>query len=283
MKYFFDTIFSKAYWQYILLSRSGLESILSIFGFIYLFVESLDFFKVYTRDEYGAYAFLIFLILAVVISILFRRPIRTISIKFPKYDFCIEVRIVDIFDVSGAIMISTNTKFEADVAGGKIATDSLQGQFTAKYFPGNQNELIDKISERLSKITGSAPFPMGTTIPITTHGKTFYFTVMAELSAQGNAKTTLGNISEALDGLWKHVREAGELQELAIPVIGTGRGRLEQSRKKIIAVIASSFVRASEKNKFTDKLVIAIRNEDACKFEINLYEIKDHLNHVLHS
>jgi len=283
MKYFLDTILSKAYWQYILLSRAGVESVLAIFGFFYLLVESLDFFKVYTRDQYASYAFLIFLILSVVFSILLRRPIKTISIKFPKYDFSVEVRIVDLFDVSGAVMISANTKFEADVAGGKIAPDSLQGQFTARYFTGNQNELIDKISEGLNNIDSSAPYPIGTTIPITTHGKTFYFTAMADLSEQGNASTTLDNVKQALDGLWKHVREAGELQELAVPAIGTGRGRLKQSRKKMIALIAESFMRASEQNKFADKLVIVIRPIDASNFGINLYDINDHLNQVLHS
>lgn len=283
MKYFLDTILSKAYWQYILLSRAGFESVLAIFGFFYLLVESLDFFRVYTRDKYASYAFLIFLALSVVGSILIRRPIKSILIPIPKNDISVEVRIEDIFNVAGAIMISTNTKFEADVAGGKIAPDSLQGQFTARYFTGNQNELITKINDGLSKLEGGAPFPMGTTVPVTTHGKTFYFTAMADLNEQGNASTTLENVKQALDGLWKHVREAGELQELAVPAIGTGRGRLQQSRKKMIALTAESFLKISEKNKFTDKLVIVIRPEDARDFGVNLYDIKDHLNQVLNS
>ena len=51
----------------------------------------------------------------------------------------------------------------------------------------------------------------------------------------------------------------------------------------MIALIAESFIKASEQNKFTDKLVIAIRPEDARNFGINLYDIKDHLNQVLRS
>jgi len=281
LKYFLETILSKAYWQYVLFSWTGLKSILAVFGFFYLLVESLDFFKVYTRDQYASYAFLIFLVLSVSISILIRRPIKTITIDFPKHDYSVEVRIEDLFDVSGAVVISTNTKFEADVAGGKIAPDSLQGQFTARYFTGSQNELIAKINEGLNNIDGSSSYPMGTTIPITTHGKTFYFTAMADLNEQGNASTTLDNIRQALGGLWKHVREAGEFQELAVPAIGTGRGRLQQSRKKIIALIAESFMKASEQNKFTDKLIIVIRPEDASNFGVNLYDIKDNLNQVL--
>lgn len=283
MKYFLDTILSKAYWQYVLFSRAGFESVLAIFGLFYLLVESLDFFRVYTRDQYASYAFLIFFALSIVASILIRRPIKSILIPISSYDFSVEVRIADLFDVGGAIMISTNTKFEADVAGGKIAPDSLQGQFTARYFTGNQNELIAKINNGLSKLSGTAPFPMGTTVPVTTHGKTFYFTAMADLNEQGNASTTLEDVKQALDGLWRHVRDAGELQELAVPAIGTGRGRLKQSRKRMIAVIAESFMKVSEINKFTEKLVIVIRPEDASNFGVNLYDIKDHLNQVLNS
>lgn len=283
MKYFFNTLLSKTYWQYVLLSRAGVESVFAFFGGLYLFIESLDFFKIYSRDEYASYAFIIFLAISIVGSLIVKRPINSILVQIPNHDISIEVKIADLFDTCGAIMISTNTKFEADVAGGKIAPSSLQGQFTARYFTGNQTELIQKISTGLALINGSVPYPMGTTIPIMTHGKTFYFTAMANLNEQGNAYTTIDDVKNSLDGLWKHVREAGELDVLAIPVIGTGRGRLKQSRKKIISVIAESFVKASEQRRFTDKLIIVIRPEDATNFNVNLYDIKDYLRQILYS
>ena len=280
MKYFFNSISSRAYWRYIF-SFDGLKSILAIFGMFWLVIETLDFFQVYTRDQYGSYAFFIFIVLSILVSILIKRPIKSITIPFKEYDFSIEVRIADLFDISGASMISSNTKFEADVAGGKIAVDSLQGQFTAKYFTGNQNELIEKINEELKSTKKTSPYPMGTTIPIYTHGKTFYFTAMAEIGEGGNASSSISDIKTALDGLWDYVRISGELQELAVPVIGTGRGRIKLSRKKMIALIAESFVKASIRDKFSDKLIISVRTEDAQNFGINLYDIKDHLMHVL--
>ncbi len=280
MKYFFNSITSKAYWRYIF-SFHGLKSILAIFGLLWLLIETLDFFKVYTRDQYGTYAFIIFIVISILLSIILRRPIKSISIPFPEHDFNVDVRIADLFAMSGATMISTNTIFEADVSGGKIAVDSLQGQFTAKYFTGNQIELINSISKELEETTLSSPYPMGTTIPIHTHGKTFYFTAMAMMGENGNASSSVTDIKNALNGLWHFVREKGELQELAVPVIGTGRGRLKTPRKKMIALIAESFVKASIEAKFTDRLVITIRPEDAENFGINLYDIKDHLQHVL--
>jgi len=273
-----DSIRSKAYWHYVLFSRSGGGAYLAIFGALNLLVGSLDFFNVYTRDKYGAYAFPILVLLSGLISVFFlRRPVTSIEIKIPQRDFCIEVRIADLFDASGAIMISTNTVFESDVAGGKISPASLQGQFTARYFTGNQTELIEEIQDGLREVDGSAPYPMGTTVPVNTHGKTFYFTAMAELNEQGNASTNAKNVQSALAGLWKYVRQTGELQELAVPVVGTGRGRLRIPRKKMISIVAESFVEGSRESKISDKLVIVVSPEDASRFQVNLYEIKDYL------
>jgi len=192
----------------------------------------------------------------------------------------LEIRIGDIFDASGAVMICTNTVFESDVAGGKIAPQSLQGQFTAKYFTGDQNTLIGIINEGLAEFEGP-PYPMGTTVPVNTHGKTFYFVAMAEFNDQGTAFSTPQAVEQAMKGLWEYVRSSGELQELVVPVIGTARGRINIPRKKMIEKISESFVNASVDSKFTDRLVIMVHPNDAKRFQVNLYDIKDHLNHAL--
>lgn len=283
LRYFWDSITSKAYWRYVFLSRAGVESIFAIFGGFYLILEILDFFNIFTKSDYGQYGFLIFLGIAVLAAIAIRRPIKSITVKFRERDFRVEVRITDIFEVSAAVMISSNTVFEADVAGGKISPDSLQGQFTAKYFTGNQSDLINNIQNELKGLTITAPYPMGTTIPVHTHGKTFYFTAMSTIGPGGNASSSLQDIRSALEGLWEYVRTSGELQKLAVPLVGTGRGRIQSSRKKMISLIAESFVNASKSHKFTDHLVIVVRPSDASRFRINLYDVKDHLTQVLKS
>lgn len=280
MKYFLDSITSPAYWRYALFSGSGLRTVLAVFGSVWLFIEMLDFFGIYKRDDYASYAFIIVAAASLVIALLIRRPVRVITVTFPENDVCLEVRIGDMFEAIGAVMISSNTVFECDVAGGKISPQSLQGQFTAKYFTGDQNSLIKLVETELEEV-GSPPYPIGTTIPIVTHGKTFYFVAMAEMNEHGNASTDLKSVQEALEGLWQKVRESGELQELVVPVIGSARGRLKLPRKKIIEEIAESFVDASREGRFTDRLVIVVHPSDAKNFEINLYDIKDHLKHAL--
>ena len=281
LSYFWDSIRSKAYWRYALFSRSGSAALLAVFGALNLLVGTLDFFKVYTRDEYASYAIWIFLVISIVISTFFvRRPVTSVEIKLPARDTAIEVKIGDLFEETGAVVISANTEFEADVANGKIAMNSLQGQFTTTYFPGDQSDLIDAIKNGLGELEGEAPYPMGAVIPINTHGKTFYFTAMANLNDEGNAKTTVKDVQKAMASLWGFVRNSGELQELAIPVIGTGRGRVRTDRKRMVVKIAESFVEGSRDGKISDKLVIVIHPNDAKRFGINLWEIKDLLDNT---
>lgn len=281
MRYIWETFTSWAYWRYVLFSLQGLQSVLAIFGAIYLVVEALNFFQVFTRDKYASAALFVFFALSILISVIFRRPIKSTTITFPNVDYLIEVRIGDLFDASGAVMVSSNTRFEADVAGGKIAVQSLQGQFTSRYFTGNQQELIDEIEGVLSKRGGSGPYPIGSVVPITTHGKTFYFLAMAELNAEGNASSTQVGIKTALKELWEFIRAEGELQEIAVPLVGTGRGRLQIPKRKMIELIAESFVDASKSGLVSDRLVIFVRDEDAQKGSLNLWEVKDHLKRGL--
>ncbi len=281
MRYVWETFTSRAYWRYVLFSAQGATTVLAIFGGIYLVVEALDFFHVFTRDKYGSAAFFVFLLLSILLSVIVRRPIKSTTVTFPNRDFSVEVRIGDLFDAAGAVMISSNTAFEADVASGKISPDSLQGQFTGKYFTGNQDELIDAINHVLEEREGEAPYPLGAVVPVTTHGKTFYFLAMAELNHHGNAVSTETGVVRALDRFWAYVRDQGELQEIAVPVIGTGRGRLQMPKRKMVEQIASSFVRASKDGKISDRLVIVIREEDAKGTDHNLWDIKDHLKRSL--
>ncbi len=280
VRYFWETISSWAYWRYVIFSAAGFQSVLTVFGAIYLVVEALDFFRIYSRDEYGKYAFFVFLFIAAILAIASRRPITSTIVRFAQRDFEIEVRIGDLFDAAGAVLVSTNTNFECDVASGKISSKSLQGQFTAKYFTGNQSKLIEEVAAGLPAEL-EPPYPMGTTVPVNTHGKTFYFTAMAALNDDGNASTTIPDVKKALNGLWEYVRRAGELQELAVPVIGTGRGRLQVPRNKMIELISESFVEAAAKGKFSDRLVIVIHPDDAKRFQVNLYEVKDRLRQAL--
>lgn len=292
MKYFLNTIRTYSYWKYALFSLEGIVRVFAILGAMYLFVEMLDFFGVYTRDKYYKYAVLFLILPAIFISLYTRRPISRITYKVPKRDFSIEVVIGDLLDTRCPnIVISSATTFDTDMSHGLISPASLQGQMAHRFFNSNTAEIDKQLDESLKDTRAydhpkgpgkKMRYPMGTVAKVTGHGKMFFFVAMAELNENGNAQSSVQGIDAALEGLWSFIAKNGELGDIAIPVMGTGRGRVQLSRKKMIARIADSFADASIESVFSNRLVIYIHPGDAEKHNMSLFEIRDYVAQSLH-
>lgn len=291
MKYFLKSIATYSFWRYALLSAEALAKLLATVGALYLFMEILDFLGIYTKDRYSSYAILPMIACAIVYVVVTRRPITRVSYKVPGRDYVVEVRIGDIFAGTNDVVISTNTTFDTSMANGLIATDSLQGQVATRFFQSNTDEIDKQLQADLSKATGTpradAPgknveYPIGTVARVKGHGRTFYFLAMSRLNAQGTAGTSIREVEDALSCLWSFILTHGELKNLSVPLMGTGRGRTGYPRKKMSERIAQSFADGSKDQVFSNRLSIVIRPEDAEDFGVNLYQIRDYLVQGLH-
>lgn len=254
-------------------------------------MEILDFLGIYTKDQYSRYAIMPMFVFAIGYVVITRRPIAKVSYKLPNKDYIIDVRIGDVFNGNDDVIVSTNTTFDTNMADGLIATDSLQGQVAIRFFQSNTDQIEEQIQRELANIPAqqrdNAPgklleYPIGTVARVRSHGRTFYFVAMARMSENGTASSSLRDVEDALEALWKYIVEHGELSNLSIPLIGTGRGRTGYPRKKMVERIAQSFADGSKDRIFSNRLSIVVRPEDAENFGVNLYEIRDYLVHSLH-
>lgn len=291
MRYFFKSILTVSFWRYALLSGVAIARMLATVGILYLFMEILDFLGIYTKDQYSRYAIIPMLIFAIGYVVITRRPITRVSYKLPNKDYVIDVRIGDVFDGSNDVIVSTNTTFDTSMADGLIATDSLQGQVATQFFQSNTDEIDQQLQRELANDPAQqrddAPgkkleYPIGTVARVRSHGRIFYFVAMARLSANGTASSSLRDVEDALDALWVYIVGHGELRNLSIPLMGTGRGRTGYPRKKMVERIAQSFADGSKDKIFSNRLSIVVRPEDAENFGVNLYEIRDYLVQSLH-
>lgn len=292
MRYFFKSVATVSFWRYSLLSGEAVAKILAIVGLQYMILDMADFFSIYTKDRYSHYAVLVMAVVAVCCVIVTRRPIIRFLYKVPGKDFTVEVRIGDLFDGSNDVIVSTNTTFDTDMAGGLIDTDSIQGQVATKFFNANTTEIDQQLSADLASVQGTpranAPgknveYPIGTVARVKTHNRTFYFVAMSRLNDQGNASSSSRDIEDALESTWIFVRTNGSLRDLSVPLIGTGRGRTGIPRKKMVERIAQSFVDGAKDQVFSNRLSIVIRPRDAENFVVNLYQIRDYLVQGLHA
>jgi hypothetical protein len=291
VKYFFKSISTYSFWRYALLSTEALTKLLATVGALYLFMEILDFLGIYTKAQYSSYAIFPMIGFAILYVVVTRRPITRVSYKVPGKDYVVEVRIGDIFVGTNDVIVSTNTTFDTSMANGLIATDSLQGQVATRFFQSNTDEIDRQLEADLSKANGTtrtdAPgknveYPIGTVARVEGHGRTFYFVAMSRLNAQGTASATLREVEDALSSLWAFILMHGELKNLSVPLMGTGRGRTGYPRKKMSERIAQSFSEGSKDQVFSNRLSIVIRPEDAESFGVNLYQIRDYLVQGLH-
>lgn len=269
----------------------ALAAVLAAVGTLYFFMEFMDFLNIYTKDKYSKFAIIPITLFAVLWVVGTRRPVSKVTYKVPKRDIMFEVKVGDIFAEPGDIVVSTSTTFDTDIASGLISPDSLQGQVALRFFQGNTT-LIDKqldasLANAAFTDNANAPgkkreYPIGTVAKVSTGNKTFYFLAMSRLNASGTAGTTLHDVEDALEKLWVYIGNNGNLADLTVPLIGTGRGRIDTSRKKMTEKIAQSFADAAKNKLFSNKLSIMIRPEDASRFQVNLFEIKDYLSRSLH-
>ena len=291
MNYFFNSIITYSFWRYALLSGNALAKLLATVGGLYLFMEILDFLGIYTKARYSSYAIIPMLLFAIGFVVITRRPITRASYKLPNKDYVVEVRIGDVFDGSNDVIVSANTTFDTSMANGLIATDSLQGQVATRFFQSNTDEIDKQLERELANVSAQqrdeAPgklleYPIGTVARVRSHGRIFYFVAMARLSANGTASSSLREVEDALEKLWAYIVSHGELRNLSIPLMGTGRGRTGYPRKKMVERIAQSFADGSKEKIFSNRLSIVVRPVDAENFGVNLYEIRDYLVQSLH-
>lgn len=291
MSYFFRSIATRSFWKYALLTPAGASRVFAAVGVIWTFIELLDFFGIYQRAQYSKYAIIPVLIAGILFAVARVRPVSRIVYKVHGRDLAIEVKIGDLLDAVGGIVISSNATFDTDIASGLISMNSLQGQFATKFFEGNTDEIDAQIAKGLAQQSGTpinrpfgkqVEYEIGTLVQINSHGNAYYFLAMSKLNEQRNAYSNVETIDTALRKLWPFVRDQGEMQDLSIPLLGTGRGRVPVLRKKMIEKIAQSFVDGSRDAPFAKRLIIYVHPKDAENFEINLFEVRDYLSQSIH-
>lgn len=290
MRYWWESVRTFAYWRYALFSGEAVAKFFSALGMLYLLINIADTFKVYEKGEYSHFGLIFIIIPAVIFVVVTRRPVSKVIYKVPKKDYAFEVKIGDIFRERGEIVVSSNTTFDTDMSSGLIATSSLQGQIATQFFNGQTVDIDRQIEASLAREkfieSEESPgkkkqYPLGTVARVSAHGKNFYFVAMSHMNSDGTAYSNVRMLDDALEGLWSSMARKAELGDIVMPLMGTGRGRVAMPRKKIIERIAQSFADASQDKIFSNKLTIVVRSEDASKFSLNLFKVRDYLSQSL--
>ena len=214
------------------------------------------------------------------------RAMLSVSHRLDETDISIEVRVDDIFSLTGAFIISTNTTFDTDMSEELISEESLQGQFTKKYYDKEEHldqELVEVLKEEEFILDENKPkkkerYEIGTVAKVSPRDQLAYFVAIADLNQHGVAYSSLDNVREGLKKVWSYIANQGGFDRLIIPVLGTGRARIQVPREVMVREIIRSFINARySENKFCEKLTIVIFEKDYCEHNIDLQELEDYI------
>jgi hypothetical protein len=200
----------------------------------------------------------------------------------------------DIFDERDAhLVIGFADTFDLDTTDDVVISGtSLQAQATRLLF-GNDRALLERNlraalrhgtrvarERRSTKKHGKLiRYEIGT-VAVLNHANRRVFALA--YSRMGNdlvARSSIGDIHSCLERLWDAVYRHGQLQPVAIPLIGTGLARVDDAGPAdLLKLIAESFVTRSRARRISRELRIVVRPEDLAAIDVaSVAEFIDHL------
>ena len=255
----------------------------SLFTFAVLLNDLIGFNKVEMLCK--RYWFVL-IIIAIIASVIYNHEKISFKRTMEDSDLQIVVKVTDLFAAkASSYVIPTNTFFRTVMDGEYISTESVQGTFQLKYFKNNTAELDTLIAKSLlqqgiegkdsSDIHGLVKkYPIGTVAKVERKRKHYYFVAINDVNKFGKPENQgYTNVDIALKALLETINKLGHCDDLAMPLIGTGRAAIREATiEKVIEDTINRFV--SSKNKISRKLIICIRPKDFLDGKVNLEKIK---------
>ncbi|MEY3977134.1 MAG: hypothetical protein RLZZ33_2189 [Pseudomonadota bacterium] len=279
----------KSYWTQTFFRLATAKTFFSAIGLFWLLTEISSFvFESWRAPLQSSWMY--FLYMSCAYTLWQRRPIISICERLNGTDVRVEIRIADIFSLPHAKVISTNTTFETTVDETLISSRSLQGKFTKRFYKSSKQLDIElasalknapTLSSRQGRSNGKRiDYPIGTVALVSPKGNTTYLVAIADLNENGVAESSFENVKKSLAALWAFISSRGRYEPLAIPILGTGHGRICTPRHIVVKEIIKSFVAACSERAFTKKLTITIAPSDYHEHDLDIYELGEFLKFV---
>jgi hypothetical protein len=202
-------------------------------------------------------------------------------------DSTIEIKIGDLFDQPGHLVIGANDVFDTEL-GEIIKPSSVQGQLLSRLYQGDQRRLDVEIDAALEPLKADKKretnkkkgkfwrYPIGTTLVLGSPDRRYFLNAYGYMSNDLRVKSTADDIWRSLSCLWEQVRLKGHGLEVAIPVIGSDLARTNLPRMTLTKLIIISFIAASKKDFVSNKLTVVIYPKDL--ESVDFYALEEFLD-----
>lgn len=272
------------FWDRLSLKDFG-KSILSVFGGLWLLIEILAFFGQETWSNNIRSIWWVFAIIGLIIIIYRNWPKSFFTFKVHNRDVSVSIKIGDIFKIDGALIVPINNRLDCENNGIVKKSSSILRYFidnayekTAAHLNTDICQQLEDNSEWYDKFVESdnpKTYKVGTVVPVFRSDKQYYLLCSSTLNEQGRSKTTVDDLRLSLNELWAYLTHNGSKDNLIIPILGTGRGRIPLKREEVIKEIVLSFLVSLSQESYCEQLTICIHPNDLRKFNVNLDDLLD--------
>ncbi|WP_159888449.1 macro domain-containing protein [Paenibacillus puerhi] len=276
--------FSLHAWRHSLTVKAFFGYWLAVFAVIWTFMEFTGYFFTMNNEPVKPNVWLV-LGLGIVIAAWMSRPRLTRTVRMTEKDMQLQVAVDNLFRLKDAsLIIPSNCCFKHD----HIDEDAVIAQFRRLFFtsPAQFDQAVDDALRDLPAehaiVNGQQvkKYPVGTVVQLPlpgSGGRYAYILASSELNEYGRGVPHINDLQAALSALWNHIGERGNTRPLAIPMLGSGRQRLTQTRLELLALIVQSFLRGSRHRKFTSRLTLVIHPNAYLGNKYNLDDVECYL------
>ena len=279
---------SKHYWKRNL--TKIISTFFSIFGILWLFIETANHFNVKIAiPDTTIFSYSMLLLCALLLAVIYNIPKLTHEVEIADTDIKIELIVANYLNLPGDKVIATNSTYDTTFENTFISPKSIQGQFFKKFYK-NLSHLDNNLEKSLENETPilvldrtkskTKQFNIGTVAKVQNEEFMSYWLAMADVNEFGKPNSNFENLQISLIRLWEFIATKGHLENLVIPILGSGRTGINEKRERILQEIIFSFVAFATEKKLTEKLTIAIHPKDLLKHNMNFYELCTFLEHT---
>lgn len=242
------------------------------------------------KDLFQKYWYFL-IVFGFMVALVVKRERTSYSASRANDDLIITVKIDSLFCVpASSYVIPTNSFFRTNIEHEYISINSVQGAFQNKYFKNNLNDLNKIIADNLAEqgVVGEdsrdrfgnvKKYPLGTVAKVDHNNKHFYFVAINDVNENGKPiNQDYRNVNKAFNGLFEAINKFGHYDDLAMPLIGTGRAAIKEATiDKVVQETIDRFL--NNNDKIARKLIICINPKDYVDDKVDMKKIIKYLEY----
>ena len=257
-------------------------SVIGAFGVIVTMTSFFDQLKSINDILKSSLSLLTVLVIAVIWGVVNNRPRTRFEYRLDNKDIRMQLVIGDILGEHGSVIVPINNEFDVSLGGSVVRSGSIKAQVIEKFFNGDSKELGDKLKNKLKNniyngLKDGTCYKIGTTVTVEQGDKKFYFSANSRKINKSRVMADEEDLVPTLSGIWEYLANYGAKENIVIPLLGTGNGRLGKPRGEVFKDIVRSFVASCSEKSYCEKLTIVIRPEDVEQYEIDIEELNEFL------